>query len=66
MTTFNYIEAVGEQIRRRLWITCKFGTLDSLRYTWSQYLEGVIDAAEYHQAAADALNFASLKPTPLA
>lgn len=66
MTTISYIEAVGDLIRRRLWAFGKFGTLDDLKMTWNEFLDGEIDAAAYHQQAADCLNYASLRPVPIA
>jgi hypothetical protein len=66
MLTIAYIRAIGDLIRQRLWARCYFGTLDNLRGIWGDYIEGKIDSAEYHQLAADCLNFCHKVPVPLA
>jgi hypothetical protein len=55
MTTIRYIRAIGTVISRRLWATCKFGSLETLKSIWADYTSGKIDSAEYHQLAADLL-----------
>jgi hypothetical protein len=55
MTTIRYIRAIGTLIGRRLWATCKFGSLETLKGIWADYTSGNIDSAEYHQLAADLL-----------
>jgi hypothetical protein len=55
MATIRYIRAIGTVISRRLWATCKFGSLETLKSIWADYTSGKIDSAEYHQLAADLL-----------
>jgi hypothetical protein len=55
MTTIRYIRAIGTLISRRLWATCKFGSLETLKGIWADYTSGNIDSARYHQLTADLL-----------
>jgi hypothetical protein len=55
MLTIRYIHAFGNLMSRRLWATCKFGSLEQLAVVWSAYCKGEISAADYHQRAAELL-----------
>ncbi len=55
MTTIRYILTFGNFISRRLWATCKFGTLEQLALVWSDYTHARIDAPTYHQRASELL-----------